>query len=107
MRGVSDLVFAILEAAIVTCLRLPGALWRILIGAIDFLSARYRMRGGALHCPDGHVIPLEGVFECSSCGFRYRGSGLVCGNVECRAHTPYVNCSCGLSVRNPYRWGRP
>jgi len=107
MRALGGLVLDLLGLAVEVTLRLPGLLWRLAVGAYDFLGARWALRGGALHCPDGHELPLEGEFECAACGYRYRGSALLCGNVECRAITPYLNCACGLSVRNPYRWGRP
>ena len=77
---------------------------------VDFVAARLASRGGTLHCPNGHDVPLDGeVYECQACRFCYRGSSILrCGNPECAAVTPYVNCpTCGLSVRNPYRWGRP
>ena len=94
--------------------------WRVVFGtaralraggilAYDVAKSRRAMRGGYLHCPRGHVVELEGgVYECSRCGFRYSGSVLLCGNPECGATTSYVDCpDCHLSVRNPYRVGRP
>ncbi len=75
----------------------------------DFGKARHRLSAGTLVCPRGHANPTEGgVYSCSSCGFVYAGSIWLCGNPECQAKTPFVHCvECGLSVRNPYRWGRP
>ena len=87
------------------------ALARFLVGAHDFLLARWHLRGGVLHCPAGHLVPTEGgTYECAACNYVYNGKGSIwiCGNVECRAVTPFINCpDCGLSCRNPYRWGRP
>ena len=77
----------------------------------DVQAARHSLRGGVLRCPDGHEILAAGVFECGACGWRWRDNawGLVCPNHECpRPLTSYVQCTtCGLSVRNPWRWGRP
>ena len=63
--------------------------------------------GGVLRCPLSHEIPVEGVNECSACGYRYIGSVFCCPNPECPAPVAtYTNCpTCGLSVRSPYRWG--
>ena len=97
------------------------AAWSLLFGALralrggsltafDFVKARRSLRGGVLHCERGHAIETEGgVYQCGRCSFTYRGSLLVCGNPECPSPvTQYVDCpDCGLSVRNPYRWGRP
>ncbi len=63
---------------------------------------------GVVYCPDGHAIPIgtgDVVHSCSSCGFRYRGSPLVCPNPECEAPVAaYVDCpTCGLSVSSPFR----
>ena len=65
------------------------------------------IRSGQLRCPKGHVVPITGVWECSACSFTWEGSGLRCPNPECGALTPFLSCPCGLSIRNPYRWGRP
>ncbi len=77
----------------------------------DVQDARRTMRDGALRCPDGHIILPSGIFECGACGWRWRDHawGLVCPNPECpRPLTSYIQCTtCGLSVRNPSRWGRP
>lgn len=77
--------------------------------AMDFGTARASVKGGTLVCPSGHAIPTEGeTYECMACKFTYEGSIFICGNPECQAVTPYVNCpTCGLSVRSPYRLGRP
>lgn len=86
-----------------------GLLWAIGIGK-DVVKSRRSMDDGVLHCPRGHEVPLEGqVYECSACGYVYEGSFLRCPNPECQAQiTSYINCpTCGLSVRNPYRFGKP
>lgn len=81
--------------------------------AKDLGKAILSWRGGILHCPRGHEIPTCGqTYECTACGFVWEsGSILKCPNPECPSPvTPYVNCpegGCGLSVRNPWRWGRP
>jgi rubredoxin len=74
----------------------------------DCLHARASMADDELHCPRGHVIPLRGqVYECSACGWTYEGELLRCMNPECSSpDTSFINCpECGLSVRNPYRYG--
>lgn len=95
--------------------------WRFVFGALgflhggsllafDFAKSRRSLKAGVLHCPRGHAIETEGgVYQCSRCSFTYSGSLLLCRNPECTAPvTPYVDCpDCGISVRNPYRWGRP
>jgi|GEM_PF-3242817 len=74
----------------------------------DVARARRSLEHGYLICPRGHRFPVSGeVYQCERCGFVYEGSALRCANPECGATTPFVNCHCGLSVRNPYRWGRP
>ena len=75
----------------------------------DYSKARRSFSKGELTCPQGHTIPTEDeIYECTECGFTYTGSIWFCPNPECQATTPYVNCpECRLSVRNPYRWGRP
>lgn len=87
---------------------LAGLRWVTLVG-IDLVRARRSMKGGVLYCPDGHEIPTDNIIcECTACGFTYKGSLLKCPNPECTAPvTPFIDCpECGLSVRNPYRWGR-
>lgn len=81
----------------------------ILIRLFDFAIARRSMRGGKLHCPKGHEVPMEGqTWECDACGWTWEGEGWRCRNPECTAPVaPFTNCWCGLSVRSPYRWGRP
>lgn len=74
----------------------------------DIRRGRQSLEQGELVCPRGHRFPVAGgVYHCEGCGFVYEGSALRCANPECGATTPYINCHCGLSVRNPYRWGRP
>ncbi len=82
-------------------------------GLVLYAAARARriFPGGMLTCPRGHAVVTDGadvVFSCSQCGFVYEGgSAWICSNPECQAVTPYINCACGLSIRNPFRWGRP
>lgn len=73
----------------------------------DFIKARCQTKQGKLRCPRGHAVPTEGeVYLCQVCGFVYTGSVWRCANPECRAITPFCNCpECGLSIRNPYRYG--
>ena len=83
-------------------IRMVAALW----------GARGAIRNGVVTCPRGHTFPLLGqVYECTACGYTYEhdGSLLHCPHPECNAPiAPYVNCpTCGLSVRNPFRWGTP
>lgn len=83
--------------------------WSVFVKTADAAGAAGSVKAGVLRCPRGHAIPLsDGTYECSACKFVYEGSILKCGNPECGATTTYINCpECGLSVRNPYRWGRP
>lgn len=73
----------------------------------DALRVWRRSRGGGYLCDCGAEVPTEGIFECGGCGFVYEGSVWQCENPECLATTVHAPCSCGLSVRSPYRWGRP
>ncbi len=77
---------------------------------VDAVLARRRTRGGMLTCPRGHQFPItaDGIeIECA-CGWRSKGNVLKCANPECtEPNAPFVSCWCGLSVRNPYRLGRP
>lgn len=77
-------------------------------GVALLLVIRHRP-GTGVRCPRGHVIELTGgPFACGLCGFVYEGHILRCENPECGAPTSYVDCpTCGLSTRNPYRWGNP
>lgn len=76
---------------------------------VDLRRAGAVLPGHELHCPEGHIVPTEGVFECQACGYRYAGSVWLCPNVECPSPvTSYTNCVvCGLSVRSPMRIGKP
>jgi len=74
----------------------------------DATKAARSVQGGSLRCPRGHEVPTEGVAECTECGYTWEGSLWRCPNPECGAVTPFLDCpSCGLSVRSPYRIGRP
>lgn len=115
LRGMRR-VFALLVGTVEISLRLSAGLvglgWSALLALIDFGRSRRALGGGTFRCPVGHEVPTEGdAYECSACGYVYGGktaSIWECGNVECKAITPYISCTtCGLSCRNPYRWGRP
>jgi hypothetical protein len=84
-------------------------LGRFVIASLDAARNRHVLVTGRVFCPRGHEIPTDGgVYRCTACDFTYEGSIWQCANPECRASTPYVDCpTCGLSVRSPYRWGRP
>lgn len=107
LRIITVIVSAVLVA-------IEAVLWVIYLAwstgtkAVDAAGAAGSVKAGQLQCPRGHAVPLSsGTYECSACKFTYIGSILKCGNPECGATTPYINCpECGLSVRNPYRWGR-
>lgn len=89
---------------------LIAILYGVIFTGYDVTKAIRSWRQGVLRCPRGHEIPTRGqTYECSACGFVYEGSMLKCGNPECQSPvTSYVNCpECGLSARNPWRWGRP
>lgn len=107
-RGLFNLLVALFE----------GVLWigfflcQLLVKTSDLVRGLRSFKDGVLICPRGHEVPTEGgTYACQSCGYAYGGDGISiwqCPNPECRAVTPYVYCpTCGLSVRNPYRWGRP
>lgn len=83
--------------------------WQLFFQVKDAGKAIGSVKDRMLSCPLGHMVPLSGgIYECQACGFVYQGSILQCENPECQAITPYINCpECHLSVRNPYRWGRP
>ncbi|MEQ8272350.1 MAG: hypothetical protein RKU31_01725 [Deltaproteobacteria bacterium] len=87
----------------------------LLIGGVrigvDAVLIRRRASGGVLTCPRGHHFSVSDddniEIECS-CGWRSKGNALKCANPECTERSaPFVSCWCGLSVRNPYRLGRP
>jgi hypothetical protein len=75
----------------------------------DVAASLATHRGGILRCPRGHAVPIDGeVYQCQACGFTYAGGSVfLCANPECPSPlTPYTNCpTCGLSVRNPWRYG--
>ena len=112
--SLADLAVALLDVAMQALFWLWHGLAQAVVIIHDAVLARRTMKGGRLHCPRGHEIPLDLtddpdlVLTCEACGFSYAGSALHCSNPECLAPiTPYLNCpTCGLSVRNPYRWGR-
>lgn len=101
----------------VALLLVEGCFWlgAFMFGAgvtvMDIVKAIRSRRDGVLRCPRGHEVPTTGgVYECTACGWVWEGDSMLrCPNPECQAPTPYVNCpeaGCGLSVRNPWRWGR-
>lgn len=111
LRVVVDVLgglIALFAAAVLAVLRW---LWALTVAIYDIVLSRRTVEGGLLVCPRGHGFESEAeglVFECGACKFVYEGSMFRCPNPECGATTPYVNCpTCGLSVRSPYRWGRP
>lgn len=83
-------------------------LWGLLIRIVDLIRARSSFKDGELHCPQGHLIVTYGeTYECGECGAVFTGSIWQCPNPECQAVTPFIHCpTCGIFVRNPYRWGR-
>jgi rubredoxin len=115
------IVFAILDLLIALALWcVEGCFWllRFLIGAYmfgrDIMHSRQVVRGNLIRCPSGHTFAIEGeelTFQCQTCGFVYSGrdaSQLCCPNPDCPSPvTGHIECPvCGLSVANPYRWGR-
>ena len=97
-----------------TVLGAEGIFWaghgaRSLAGlGVHALKAASVASTGVVHCPDGHEIEVgksRTVHACDSCGFRYRGSPLLCPNPECEAPVAsHVNCpTCALSVPSPFR----
>lgn len=104
------LTFTVLSTLVEVGLWTLYSVGRMLAIGSDAARVPLRLPGGVLRCPAGHAIPTEGAdqtYQCAGCGFVYRGGSVwVCANPECGATTPYTNCpTCGLSVRNPYRWG--
>jgi hypothetical protein len=84
-----------------------GARSLVHLGAHAITAAK-AARAGVVHCPDGHPIHVgmgNTVHACDACGFRYRGSPLLCPNPECEAPIAgHVNCpTCALSVASPFR----
>lgn len=109
------LVSAVVEGLLTALEAVLWACWSLLQLAtwlVHALQGRQRVlpdtEGLALVCPQGHEVPTEGgLYQCSRCFYTYEGSMLVCENPECRASTAFIDCpTCGLSVRNPYRWGK-
>lgn len=75
---------------------------QLVVLTIEAVHARRRLTDGGLRCPEGHIVPTEGFWECE-CHFRWRGSVWQCPNPACHAVTPFVFCPlCRLAVRNPY-----
>lgn len=100
----------LVETTLRLALAIPRVLWQALSFSFDVVRSRRALRGGTLHCPIGHEVSTEGeTYCCDACGFTYGGAKAsiwLCGNPECGAISPYVNCpTCGLSCRNPYRRG--
>lgn len=110
LRRAFGFAVAVVETSARYLSALLGLAWAALVALLDFARARRALRGSVLHCPVGHEVATEGgTYECSSCGYVYGGHASIweCGNVECKAITPFISCpTCGLSCRNPYRWGR-
>ena len=114
LAALARLLVAILLVAAEGVFWLRHGLREVRLFIRDALAGRRALADGTLRCPRGHtVFPVEDeMYECASCGFRYEvGEGRSiweCPNVECGATTPFVHCpTCWLSVRNPWRWGRP
>lgn len=109
--------FEVLVTAVEGVLWIGHGLRQLVLIGWDATRGLWGFRGSMLRCPDGHAFPISGHdlaydFECSACGWRWSakfGTELRCTNVECAApNAPFVACpTCGLSVRNPFRWGRP
>lgn len=107
-----SLLAEVLLAVGVLLVTLTRALWRSTVVIRDARQGLRTLEDGHLRCPRGHFIATSGdgeVYACEACGWTYEnGSIFRCSNPECGATTSYVSCpTCGLSVRNPYRWGRP
>jgi len=52
-------------------------------------------------CPQGHGIPLYGVFECPRCRATFSGHAFRACPV-CAATATWTPCTrCGLAIRNP------
>ena len=65
----------------------------VLVAALSLAIADVVHTGGA-------ALPLLGLWSCGVCGYTFLGHGFArCG--VCSAVPPYLNCRCGLSVRNP------
>lgn len=109
MIVVFSAVISIMVSTFELLFRLNRGAKDVSIKVDDYLKARQLLGPGGIVCPNGHCFPVEGeVYECLACGWVYTGSIFNCTNPECGATTQYVNCpECGLSVRNPYRLGRP
>ena len=119
MKSFFNLLKAVAMLAVALVLILIEAVFWVLAGIRLLFTvisglwhARRALGRGEAVCPRGHVFLLAGqVYECSACGYTYEATGslLLCPNPECNAPVAsFVNCpTCGLSVRNPFRWGKP
>lgn len=95
--------YALVISAFHGSVYLIATAWR----SVRLLRALHQVRGqlalDTLRCPRGHDLETTGTYQCEQCSYVYEGSAWLCANPECQATTPYINCACGLSVRNPYR----
>jgi hypothetical protein len=110
LRRAFGLALALAGAALRLAIGVPRAAFSAIRILADAARSRRRLKGGVFHCPEGHEVETEGqTYRCDACGFTYGGHAAsiwLCGNPACGAVTPWVDCpTCGLSCRNPYRWG--
>jgi hypothetical protein len=79
---------------LVTLVRGVGALVGRLLGAQHALAT-------TLHCPNGHVNPTTGRFECAHCHATYHGWVGRCA--LCGAGAGWIECErCGVGIRLPW-----
>lgn len=108
---VAKLLFSVAVAAVVAVLWLCLGAAKSMNIIKDLQKAKpWRLRS-EVTCPRGHLIPthsdVSGAFyRCESCHWTSEGSYWVCGNPMCNSVAEFIDCpTCGLSTRNPYRWG--
>lgn len=104
------LAWATLVLAVELLFWMLAASRELALHGLDARTSLRRLSGRAVRCPKGHLTPTEGdIYRCAGCGFVYEGGSIwQCMNPECGARTPYITCTtCGLSIRSPYRLGRP
>jgi hypothetical protein len=84
---------------------LGGAMRAAVSAARGLGHVHATLAAGVVACPAGNTLPIHESerYRCGLCGFVYEGSRWICGNSRCQAVTPYVTCSCGLSIENPFR----
>lgn len=108
LRIIANLLFNVVAGVMAGILHVGHGIKVLSLVLVDLGRASRQARG--VRCPQGHRVETSGgTYECASCGWTFgQGKSIWrCANPECRAITTAISCpTCGLSVRNPFRWGR-